>query len=75
MAEPVLTAADLQALKAEIQRARFAGVKVVEYGGKRTEYKSDREMLAAIAAIDRELAAVTGARPVKTVLVKTSKGV
>jgi hypothetical protein len=46
---------------------------VKDQNGESVVYKSDSEMAAAIAACDREIAAMAG-RPANTILFKTSKG-
>lgn len=66
--------AQLTAWREALLAARYAGVRTVEYDGKRVEYRSDAEMAAALADLDRRLAATTGAR-VSVVRINSSKGV
>ena len=54
------TLEDLTAWRAALEAARFAGVRAVEYQGARTEYRSDAEMQAALADIDRRIAVAEG---------------
>lgn len=61
------TVADLQAQRAALVAARGSGQLEVEFnnGGtrRRVVYRSMAEIIAAIAAIDRDLAALSGTRP------------
>lgn len=61
------TVAELQAMRAALVVARSSGtLKTVFTSGstrREVEYKSDSEMAAAIAAIDREINAASGIRP------------
>ena len=54
--------------------ARYWGVRTVEYDGKRVTYASDAEMAAALADLDRKIAAAGGSR-VSVVRIASSKGV
>ncbi|MEC5321761.1 phage head-tail joining protein [Aurantimonas sp. A3-2-R12] len=63
--------ADLVAWRDALFEARLQGVRRVrDQNGEEVEYRSDREMAAALAAAD---AAIAGKRP-STILFKTSKG-
>jgi hypothetical protein len=66
MADIATLQVQLEALKA----ARRAGVRVVEYGSKRVEYRSDEELVRAIASLEAEIAGTT----VNTVVIRSSKG-
>lgn len=61
-----------------LKKARRSGARRVLYGSgasqREVEYRSDRELAAAIAAAEAELARATGARPVMAVLVRSTKG-
>lgn len=61
-------------LLAKLRGIRASGVREVEYDGKRISYRSDDELVAAIASLEREIAAA-GNRRVDTVVFSTSKGV
>ena len=65
--------AELETLRDALIRARAQGVRSMLYEGKRVEYGSDAEMAAAIADLDRRIAAA-GATAVKTVAFSTRKG-
>ena len=67
---------ELQAFRTKLTSARFSGVrKVRDQNGESVEYASDRELSDAIAACDREIAAVSGARSPRTIRFETSKGI
>lgn len=61
------TVSELQVMRAALVAARSSGTlrTVFVSGGTRreVEYKSDSEMAAAIAAIDREIATASGTKP------------
>ena len=70
-----LTGQQLSAARDSLVEARATGV--LEYrdsNGELVRYKSDREMASALAALDREIAALSGARPTHTIRFSTSKG-
>lgn len=73
-----MTLTELQAQRAALVVARNSGTMRTTFrsgGTERTvEFKSDRELAAAIAAIDREIAALEGRR-VTTFLPHFSKGI
>jgi hypothetical protein len=56
----------LEALKA----ARRTGARVVAFKDHRIEYRSDEELVAAIASLEAEIAGTT----VNTVVIRSSKG-
>ncbi len=68
-----IEADELADLRDALIRARARGVRVVQYEDKRTEYRSDAEMAAAIADLDRRIATAGGRRPA-VVAFSTSKG-
>ena len=63
-----LTVVELEAKKAQLQAILFAPVKIVAVDGVRTEYKSDAEILAAIALLDDLIDESTTPRFVRTAL-------
>ena len=69
--------AELQAQWEALQEARASGARriVTQTGGvrKEIEYKTDAEMAAALAALERQMAAFS-ARPFHTVRIAASKG-
>ena len=64
----------LTAWRNALMAARSWGVRTVEYDGKRVTYASDAEMAAALADLDRKIAAAGGSR-VSVVRIASSKGV
>jgi hypothetical protein len=70
------TLSDLQAFRDRLLEARFDGVQsVTDQNGERIVYRSDSEMAGALAALDRELAALRGGRNSAIVYLNTHKGV
>lgn len=66
----------LQTWRAALVASRLRGVrKVRDSDGSSVEYGTDKEMSDAIAAADREIAALSGVRSPKTIRFNTSKGV
>ncbi|WP_372624576.1 phage head-tail joining protein [Falsiroseomonas sp.] len=47
---------------------------VVDQNGERVEFRSDAEIAAAIAFLDREIAAACASAPATTIRFRTSKG-
>lgn len=66
--------AQLNAWRDALMAARYRGVRTVEYDGKRITYATDGEMAAALADIDRKIAAAGGNR-IAVVRIASSKGV
>lgn len=46
---------DLETQLTKLRAARASGIHAVEHSGERTEYKSDGEMAAAIADLERRI--------------------
>ena len=69
------TLTDLIAWRDALHQARFAGVRAVEYDGRRTEFRSDAEMRAALADLDRRIEAAQGTTRIRMVRIASSKGV
>ncbi len=65
--------ADLEAMREALLKARFAGVRTVEYEGRRVTYATDAEMAAALADLDRRIGAASTPR-VTQVRISSSKG-
>jgi hypothetical protein len=65
--------AELEAMREALLKARFAGVRTVEYDGRRVSYASGAEMAAALADLDRRIAAASAPRVVQ-VRISSSKG-
>lgn len=51
---------DLQAQLVRLRKARSSGLRSVQHGDTRTEYKSDAEMAAAIAALEQQISGLEG---------------
>lgn len=68
------TVADLIRFRDDLRAARYSGAKVFQdQNGERVEYRSDRELAAAMAALESEIAAMA-AKPASRILPRTSKG-
>lgn len=68
------TLADMIRFRDELRTARYTGVRVFQdQNGERVEYRSDRELASAMAALEAEIAAMA-AKPASRILPKTSKG-
>ena len=68
------TLSELQSRLDALRRARASGARALQHGDLRVEYRSDGEMAAAIADIERQIAAASGT-PVRTIYVTGSTGV
>lgn len=68
------TAAEIEAWRDALIRARLAGTRALRYEGREIEYKSDAEMQAAIAAADKLLADASGTARLTDIRISSSKG-
>ncbi|WP_442955304.1 phage head-tail joining protein [Parasphingorhabdus sp.] len=69
------TLADLQKWREELFKARLEGVRSFrDQNGEQVDYSSDREMAAALAAVDREIDSLIVGPPPKSIIFRTSKG-
>lgn len=66
--------AELQSRRERLAAARAEGVRSVGFGEDRVDFKSDAEMAAALAALDREIVGLQGKR-INTFYPHFSKGV
>lgn len=64
---------DLIAWRDTLAAARAAGTRSVQAGDSRVEYKTDGEMAAALADLDRQISAARGQR-ITCVRIASSKG-
>lgn len=64
---------ELEAMRDALLKARFAGVRTVEYEGRRITYASDTEMAAALADLDQRIGAASAPR-FSQVRISSSKG-
>ena len=70
-----LTVSDLQAARDRLVEARATGLTMlVDQNGERIEYKTDAQMAAALAALDAEIARLTGRPAPRAIVFRTSKG-
>ena len=67
------TQEELLARLEKLRRQRASGLRSMQAGDKRAEYRPDEELAAAIADLERQLAAASPQR-VHTVMFSTSKG-
>lgn len=65
---------ELLSQRTELTKHRNSGQRAVQFGERRVEFKSDAEMQAAIAALDRDIAALQGRPAITTVRITSSKG-
>jgi hypothetical protein len=69
-----LTLSELQSARDALLRARAGGIRRVrDQNGEEIEYKTDREMSAALANLDSEIPALSG-KPPSSFHFATSKG-
>jgi hypothetical protein len=70
-----LTVAQLAKARDDLIEARVQGVRRFrDQNGEEVEYKSDAQMAAALAALEREIAQATGRATPTTLRFRTSKG-
>jgi hypothetical protein len=68
------TISELQTRLDKLRSARASGVRSLEHGDTKSEFKADAEMASAIADIERQIAVASGS-PVRTIYITGSKGV
>lgn len=66
--------ADLIAWRDALEAARYSGTRKVVYAGRETEFKSDSEMAAALAALNRQIDAASGSTRISMIRISSSKG-
>jgi hypothetical protein len=54
--------------------ARYRGVRTVEYDGRRITYATDAEMAAALADLEKRIAAAGSGTPRRRIFTSASKG-
>ena len=68
--------AELEAARSRLVSASAGEtIAVTDHNGARVEYRTTRDLARGLAAVDRELAALRGARPAHTIRIAPSKGV
>ena len=60
-------------MREALLKARYAGVRTVEYDGKRISYATDAEMATALLDLERRIATQTGS-PIRQVRIASTKG-
>ena len=68
------TVAELEARLEALKAQRDSAVARVSYDGRSVEYRGTAEIARAIADLERELATLQGAAPIRQIRVYTSKG-
>lgn len=66
--------AQMTAWRDALLKARYAGIRTVEYDGKRVSYATDAEMATALADLERRITSNTTER-ITQVRINSSKGV
>ena len=66
--------AQMTAWRDALLRSRYAGVRTVEYDGKRVTYASDAELAAAITDVERRIASADDGGRRRRILTSASKG-
>ena len=66
--------AQLTTWRDALLKARYAGIRTVEYDGKRVSYATDAEMATALADLERRITSNTTTR-ITQVRINSSKGV
>lgn len=69
-----MTLEELTTQRDALLKARFRGVRTVEYDGKRVTYASDAEMAAAITDVERRIAGLEDGGRRRRILTSASKG-
>jgi len=69
-----MTLEELTTQRDALLKARFRGVRTVEYDGKRVTYASDAELAAAITDVERRIASADDGGRRRRILTSASKG-
>jgi len=69
-----MTLDELTRHRAALLAARYRGVRTVEVDGRRITYATDAEMAAALADLEKRIAATTTGTPRRRILTSASKG-
>lgn len=69
-----MTLEEMTAQRDALLAARWRGVRTVEIEGRRISYATDAEMAAAIADLEKRIAASSGTMPRRIVRTTASKG-
>jgi hypothetical protein len=71
---PMTDIATLQAQLAALKAQRASGVRDVQFGERRTVFRDDKDMVAAIASLEAEIAKLSGTPRVRNVVIRGGKG-
>lgn len=66
---------EMRAQLEKLRGVRASGVREVQYGDKIVQYRGDDELQAAIASLERQIAAASSGTRVDQVVFATSKGI
>jgi len=66
--------AELKQRRDDLRRTRADGVARAKFGDDEIEYRSDSEIAAALASLDREIAALEGRQSVQTINFRSKRG-
>lgn len=66
--------AELQARLDALEKQKDSGVARVTFDGRSVEYRGQNEIQNAISDLNRRIAAAAGAKPVRRLVVSSSKG-
>ena len=69
-----MTLEELTIQREALLKARFRGVRTVEYDGKRVTYASDAEMAAAIQDVERRIRSLADGGRRRRIMTSASKG-
>lgn len=69
-----MTLDEMIAQRDALLAARFAGIRTVEYDGRRVTYASDAEMASAITDLERRIAELEEGSRKRRILTSASKG-
>ena len=65
---------ELKQRREDLLRNRTDGVARTKFGEDEVEYRSDSEIAAALASLDREIAALEGRQSVQTINFRSKRG-
>ena len=65
---------ELEARLEALRATRAKGIRTIHSDGEQVEYRSDAELAAAIADLERQIAATSTTRPIIRTMVVNSKG-
>ncbi len=69
-----MTLEEMTAQRDSLLAARYRGVRTVEYDGRRITYATDAEMAAALADLEKRIAATENGTPRRRIFTSATKG-